>query len=270
MLRQGHREGILTKASRAVSLSKGLALVEVVVVVTGFAAQAPAGSSGCIQNGEIVTFDGVASARARVPDASQFAWALNLAQPICMLRSVPFAPGVIREEISALRIIGTPPPLGVPIALTGKLLLERGASDPTLFVALEVIHGRKMGEPGPAHPPPPAVPAPPVSAPRTASPRAPVAIRSTASTHPETAAARCDAPPYGGSLTEFQSFVRRFGRIINPPKILAGICNAKFGHAPRMGLHKLGFTDSKIDSESTEHLAADTIVALKSLVSTIE
>jgi hypothetical protein len=42
------------------------------------------------------------------------------------------------------------------------------------------------------------------------------------------------------------------------------------GKAPRNGLHKLGFTDAKIESESTEHLATDTVAALKNLVNTIE
>ena len=46
--------------------------------------------------------------------------------------------------------------------------------------------------------------------------------------------------------------------------------NAKFGHAPRDGLHKLGISDSKIQSESTEQLAEETIHALKNLVNTIE
>ena len=84
------------------------------------------------------------------------------------------------------------------------------------------------------------------------------------------AEARCDVPPYGGTRTDYQAFVHHFGHIINPPKILAGICNAKFGHAPRDGLHKLGFSDAKIESESTEQLAAETIHALKTLVNTIE
>ncbi len=112
-------------------------------LVAAFAAEAPAQHAACIQDGEIVTFDGVATSGARIPNASRSAWVLNLRRPICVLRNIPFSPGPIQEAISAIRIIGTPPPLGVPLQLTGKLLLGRSAPDATLFVALEVIHGRK-------------------------------------------------------------------------------------------------------------------------------
>src|ERR1700731_1840549 len=139
------------------------------LLFVALATQAPAQSYGCIQDGQVVTFDGIASGGSRVPDASTSAWVLNLPRPICVLRRVPFAPGTIREEISAIRIIGTPPPLGVPLALTGKLLLGRAAPDATMFVALEVIRGHKMAAaesipPSRSGPPPPSV-SPPRAAP---------------------------------------------------------------------------------------------------------
>lgn len=207
------------------------------VLAAGLATSTIAHPSRCLENGTVVTFDGVA---ARTPEGEPSQWLLSLSQPICVAQ----APAGQRE-ISTIRIIGTPPPLGIPLELTGKLLLGRSASESRMFVALVVKSGRKVMQPG--------------SATRQA-PRSPESKT----------AGRCDAPPYGGTMTDYQSFVGRFGRIIRPDKILGGICNAKFGGASRAGLHKLGFADAKIDSESTEHLAAETIVALKSLVNAVE
>lgn len=203
---------------------------------------APARASGCLENGAIVSFDGIASHGAA--GGLKRGWVLNLTRPICVARRSPFAPTANSTPVSAIRIIGTPPPAGVPLALTGKLLL--GPSDSAMFVALVVMRGRKLSMVTSAPPPN-------FGAPQTKIPDD-----------------RCDRPPYGGTATEFQAFVRRFGSVVAPTKILAGICNAKFGRSTRAGLHKLGFTDAKIQSESTERLAADTIVALKSLVNTIE
>lgn len=84
------------------------------------------------------------------------------------------------------------------------------------------------------------------------------------------AAENCDAPPYGGTAADYHAFVQRFGRIVKPEKMLADICRAKFGNSPRDRLHKLGLTDAKINSENTEQLAEDTIVALKNLVNKLE
>ena len=207
------------------------------VLVVAFTAQAPAQSFHCFGDGDLVTFEGTAS-----PGERGSTWRLNLARPAC----------IDRREISSLRIIGTPPPFGIPLELTGKLLLGRAARDMSMFVALSVIRGRKVRAAGSVPPPEPAS--------RRIAPLPPL----------RTAEAQCDSPPYGGTQTDYQAFVRRFGRIIKPSKILAGICNAKFGNAPRDGLHKLGFSDAKIETESTEHLAAETIAALKTLVNTIE
>ena len=149
--------------------------------------------------------------------------------------------------LSTIRIIGTPPPLGVPLELTGKILLGPGRNDTRMFAALSVIRGRKMRQPRPQQP-------------SNAPPPAPA--RATE--------AECDKPPYGGTEADYQTFARAYGRIITPARILSGVCKAKFGQASRDGLHKLGFSDGKIQSESTEQLAGETIVALKKLVKTIE
>lgn len=198
----------------------------------------------CFENGAIVSFDGIASRGAAAGGARDPGWVLNLTRPICVLRNSRSASTAGSNPISAIRIVGTPPPPGVPLALTGKLLI--GPSDSAMFVALVVTRGRKLGTVALA-------PAP-----------------NSAGHETKTADERCDGPPYGGTAAEFQGFVRRFGNVVTPTRMLAGICNAKFGHATRAGLHKLGFTDARIESESTERLAADTIVALKSLVNTIE
>ncbi|HEY6579120.1 MAG TPA: hypothetical protein VIY09_07335 [Rhizomicrobium sp.] len=215
-------------------------------VALGIQARAPAEPLRCFGNGDVVTFGGIAS-----PGARGFAWVLNLSRPICVMRDLSSG----GTDISAIRIIGTPPPLGVPLELTGKLLLGRSVAESRLFVALVVTSGRKVHTTESIAPVQQTAPAP----------RTPPA--------PQGAPMRgesCNVPPYGGTAADYNAFVQRFGRIVRPEKILAGVCNAKFGNAPRDGLHKLGFTDARINSESTEHLAAETIAALKNLVNTIE
>ena len=76
---------------------------------------------------------------------------------------------------------------------------------------------------------------------------------------------RCKVPPYGGTDAEFHSFVKYFGALVVPTKVLPAICRAKFEHGPRTGLYNLGFTDEQIARESTEQLAVDMIDALKNL-----
>jgi hypothetical protein len=220
------------------------------LLLAALTAPAPSQASRCFANGDLVTFEGVAAGA----ESQRGGWVLHLTRPICVVRNQS------GRETSAIRIIGTPPPLGIPLQLTGKLLLGRNDQDTTLFAALSVIRGHKMRETTFVPPPRAASVSPSPSAPRQISSPTPV----------RRANQRCDAPPYGGTHTDYQAFVSRFGRIISPRKILAGICSAKFGRSGREGLHKLGFSDAKIDSESTERLAGDTIVALKTLVNTIE
>lgn len=232
------------------------ALLVCVAVFGGVAAlggvPASAQPSRCVANGDIVTFEGVAS--PNMDAAHRSGWVLHLSRPICVTRRSPHAPA---EKIFAIRIIGTPPPLNIPLQLTGKLLLGGTLPGPTMFAALAVISGRKEQTTA-SQPPARSLPSrTPVLPPSSATPR-------------QASNARCDAPPYGGTQADYQAFVSRFGRIIKPQKILAGICNAKFGNASRDGLHKLGLGDAKIDSESTERLGGDTIIALKNLVNTIE
>jgi hypothetical protein len=76
---------------------------------------------------------------------------------------------------------------------------------------------------------------------------------------------RCNAPPYGGTVIKFQAFVKNFGALVVPTKILPAICNAKFGGADRNGLYNLGFTDQDIDTKDTEDLAVQMVIALKNL-----
>jgi hypothetical protein len=193
----------------------------------------------CYRNGDIVAIEGVASS-ATPRAAGSREWVLNLPNSICVFAKTAPPRSGFRGDTSRVRIIGVPPPLGVRLALTGKLLLGRSASASAIIVAIEVISGRKL---------------------------------KTATSHPRasrSADPRCDAPPYGGTAAEFQAFVRKYGHVVAPAKILSGICNAKSGRSSRTGLYRLGFSDSKIDAENTEILAADTIVALKKLVDTIQ
>jgi hypothetical protein len=211
----------------------------------------------CYEAGDIVTFDGVAAREGSRYGGGWPAWVLNLSQPICVVNA-----DLHHAETSAIRIIGTPPPLGVPLALTGKLLLGPSASGPVVFAALEVIRGRKIGS----------FPSPKTEATqgRNMAPSPKITETEPAPPPPTPNNVQCDSPPYGGTQSEFHRFVQKFNRVVIPAKILAGVCNAKFGRASRAGLHKLGLTDAQIDTESTERLAADTIVALKKLVNGLE
>jgi hypothetical protein len=72
---------------------------------------------------------------------------------------------------------------------------------------------------------------------------------------------RCNAPPYGSTMTEFKAFVRDYGNIVVPNRVLAAVCNAKYGNASRAALYNLGFTDQEIDARDTVILTFDMIVA---------
>jgi len=76
---------------------------------------------------------------------------------------------------------------------------------------------------------------------------------------------RCSAPPYGGDVNKFQSFVRTLGHLVTPTTMLPAICNVKFSGAPRTAMYNLGFTDHDIDSKDTMDLAVDMVIALKNL-----
>jgi hypothetical protein len=82
--------------------------------------------------------------------------------------------------------------------------------------------------------------------------------------------ARCNAPPYGGTVEGYKAFVKNFGNVVVPTDMLQKVCNAKYGGASRTGLYNLGFTDKEIDSKDTEDLAADMILALKDFVDKIK
>jgi hypothetical protein len=76
---------------------------------------------------------------------------------------------------------------------------------------------------------------------------------------------RCNAPPYGGTVGGFQAFVKNFGALVVPTKILPAICNVKFSGADRTGMYNLGFTDQDIETKNTEDLAVQMVIALKNL-----
>ncbi len=75
---------------------------------------------------------------------------------------------------------------------------------------------------------------------------------------------RCQAPPYGGSEAGFRSFAATFGTIVAPAKILAAICDAKFGGS-RVALYNSGLTDADIDAMDTADLAVKMLEAVKNL-----
>jgi len=78
---------------------------------------------------------------------------------------------------------------------------------------------------------------------------------------------RCNAPPYGGTVAGYKAFIKDIGPLLdNPAKMLAGICNVKFGHANRTAMYNLGFTDEEIRTKDTADLAVEMVQALKNLV----
>jgi len=78
---------------------------------------------------------------------------------------------------------------------------------------------------------------------------------------------RCIAPPYGGTVAGYKAFIKNFGPLLdNPTKMLAAICNVKFGHADRTTMYNLGITNEEIDTKDTADLAVQMVRALKSLV----
>jgi len=88
-----------------------------------------------------------------------------------------------------------------------------------------------------------------------------------AAAHPaaEAGDARCAAPPFGGSVASYKAFAAYFGKVVvagqpvDPDRILAQMCNVKYGGADRMPLHKLGITDLQIANEDPEELAVHLI-----------
>jgi hypothetical protein len=75
---------------------------------------------------------------------------------------------------------------------------------------------------------------------------------------------RCAAPPYGGSPDKYRAFVNTYGKALDDPgKVLAEVCEMKFGGADRAPLHKLGITDIQIDAKATSDLAAAAVDAAK-------
>jgi hypothetical protein len=87
-------------------------------------------------------------------------------------------------------------------------------------------------------------------------------------THAEDA--RCKAPPYGMSVSDFQAFVKTFGHLVAVSRTLPPLCNAKYGGGDRTGLYNLGFTDQQIDSKDMGDLALDLLDALKNLADKIK
>src|SRR6266446_2190308 len=75
---------------------------------------------------------------------------------------------------------------------------------------------------------------------------------------------RCAAPPYGGSPDKYRAFVNTYAKALDDPgKVLAEVCEMKFGGADRAPLHKLGISDAQIDAKATSDLAAAAVDAGK-------
>lgn len=82
---------------------------------------------------------------------------------------------------------------------------------------------------------------------------------------PQASNVRCDAPPYGGTLGGYRSFVKNFGQVVEPTRMLEGVCNAKFNRVGRKTFYGLGITDDQIDNTDTSDLAVVLIGELRKL-----
>lgn len=76
---------------------------------------------------------------------------------------------------------------------------------------------------------------------------------------------RCSTPPYGGTVQEFQSFVKHFGSYVTPSKFLSSICEVKYGGADRTPMYNLGFTDRDIENKPLADLWVEVISAVHDL-----
>jgi hypothetical protein len=95
-------------------------------------------------------------------------------------------------------------------------------------------------------------------------------LRNVPTSAPSIGDGRCNAPPYGDTVAGYKAFIKGIGPLLdNPAKMLAGICNVKFGHADRTTMYNLGFTDDEIRTKDTAELAVQMVQALKNLVDKI-
>lgn len=82
--------------------------------------------------------------------------------------------------------------------------------------------------------------------------------------------ARCNAPPYSGTVAGYKAFVKNFGAMLDDPtRTLSSVCASKFG-GDRKALYNLGFTDADIDSKNTSDLSVDVVTALWELAQKIK
>lgn len=82
---------------------------------------------------------------------------------------------------------------------------------------------------------------------------------------------RCNAPPYGGTVAKYKSFVATVGTLLDSPAMtLSAICNTKFSDGDRRGLYNLGITDAEIESNDVEDIAVQMVIVLKNLADHIK
>lgn len=181
----------------------------------------------CFRPNDHVVLRGTASYEHGVP-------ILTLAAPACAYENNPLLSHAWRFDLLRVELVGSPPPVGMPIELHGVLTDKHRSEE---AVALIVTSGRKLTRDI-------------TSVPRSIA-----------------AADRCTTPPYGGSVGSFKAFIKNFGPIFDDPTApLAAICKIKFEGDDRTTLYKLGFTDADIASKDTSDLAAEMVMSVKSVV----
>jgi hypothetical protein len=199
-------------------------------------------SRECYHDRDVVTLRGLAELEtiADTGRPSVSSQVLVMTESVCMRQKLSWSSVEHAFDVSRVRIVGAPPPIGSPISLTGRLDLAKPVDASAVSASLVVLHGKRLS---------------------TADIGVPVNESRGGATVP-----RCDAPPYGGTDAEFKAYVKNFGFLAVPTKILSAVCNAKYNGASRTGLYNVGLTDEEIDRESAEDVAVDLLVGAKNLV----
>ena len=103
-------------------------------------------NSKCLSDGQTVTLRGVASAtKSETADEFQGEYfVLTVDAPQCMTINEIGSDGPREVRLSTFKVIGDPPPLGVPLELTGSLRLLDSVHFPSGEAEIRVVSGRRI------------------------------------------------------------------------------------------------------------------------------
>lgn len=100
----------------------------------------------CFRDDSVVTLQGTASAQTLTlaNGSAKTVSVLDLATPICAIENVDPTHLNQNTQISRIQVIGVPPPLGVPIELTGRLSTGNFTQYDAVPTAITVAKGRRV------------------------------------------------------------------------------------------------------------------------------